>query len=84
MNLPYPIRINRYLALNNYATRTGADELIKKGLVSINGKKAILGDQVNEGDEVVVDSKGKDNNYVYYAYNKNIGISTNYQMVSLG
>jgi 23S rRNA pseudouridine2604 synthase len=77
MNLPYPIRINRYLALNNYATRTGADELIKKGLVSINGKKAILGDQVNEGDEVVVDSKGKDNNYVYYAYNKNIGISTN-------
>ena len=73
----YPIRINKYLAQKNYATRTGADELIKKGLVTINNRKAVLGDQVLEGDKVVVVSKGKENKYVYYAYNKAMGISTN-------
>lgn len=75
--LQYPIRINRYLALNNYATRTGADELIKKGFVTINGKKAILGDQVQEGDTVEVSKKAQKDSYVYYAYNKATGISTN-------
>ena len=74
---PYPIRINKYLALQNYATRVGADELIKKGLVSINGRKAVLGDKVNEGDEVVVKSKGIHKDFVYYAYNKNTDVSTN-------
>ena len=73
----YPIRINKYLAQKNYATRTGADELIKKGLVTINNRKAVLGDQVEEGDKVVVSDKVKENKYVYYAYNKAMGISTN-------
>jgi 16S rRNA U516 pseudouridylate synthase RsuA-like enzyme len=53
----YPIRINKYLAMHNYATRTGADELIKKGLVTINNRKAVLGDKVEKGDKVIVDSK---------------------------
>ena len=73
----YPIRINRYLALHNYATRTGADELIKKGFVTINGRKAVLGDQVQEGDKVEVSKKAPKDNYVYYAYNKATGLSTN-------
>ncbi|MEK7586067.1 MAG: pseudouridine synthase [Patescibacteria group bacterium] len=76
-NIAYPIRINRYLALHAFATRTGADLLIKKGFVTINGKKAILGDQVKEGDAVEVSKKAPKDNYVYYAYNKAIGISTN-------
>jgi len=73
----YPIRINRYLALNNYATRTGADELIKKGFVTINGRKAVLGDQVEVNDKVEVSKKAPKENLVYYAYNKAMGISTN-------
>ncbi len=77
MDLQYPIRINRYLALHNFATRTGADELIKKGYVLINGRKAVLGDQVNKGDKVEVSNKKPKDNYVYYAYNKAMGISTN-------
>ena len=77
MNEKYPIRINRYLALNNYATRTGADELIKKGLVTINGHKAVLGDKVEENDDVKVTKSGDEKEYVYYAYNKPIGITTN-------
>ena len=77
MKTIYPIRINKYLALNNYSTRTGGDELIKKGLVFINGKRAILGDKVFEGDEVKVTQKGAKKEYVYYAYNKNVNVSTN-------
>ncbi|MFA6251048.1 MAG: pseudouridine synthase [Candidatus Paceibacterota bacterium] len=77
MNLSYPIRINKYLAIHNYSTRTGADELIKKGFVSINGKRAVLGDKVNKGDEVIVSKKAPQKEYVYYAYNKATGISTN-------
>jgi len=77
MKISYPIRINKYLAQNNYSTRTGGDELIKKGLVFINGKKAILGDKVLDGDKVTVNQKGLKKEYVYYAYNKDINISTN-------
>jgi len=77
MNIIYPIRINRYLALNNYATRTGADELIKKGHVNINGRRAVLGDQVYKDDKVEVKSSAPKKEYVYYAYNKPIGVSTN-------
>jgi 23S rRNA pseudouridine2604 synthase len=77
MNIPYPIRINRYLALTNHATRTGADELIKKGYVTINGVKAKLGDQVQLGDTVSISSEAPKKRYVYYAYNKPMGVSTN-------
>ena len=77
METQYPIRINKYLAQNNYSTRVGGDELIKKGLVFINGRKAVLGDKIYEGDEVIVKNKGDKKSYVYYAYNKNINVSTN-------
>lgn len=61
----------------NYATRKGADELIKKGLVFINGRTAVLGDQVYRDEDVTVSNKIPKKNYVYYAYNKAVGISTN-------
>jgi 23S rRNA pseudouridine2604 synthase len=77
MNFTYPIRINRYLALNNYATRKGADALVEKGHVLINGKQAILGDLVYENDEVEVRESAVKRDYVYYAYNKARGVSTN-------
>ncbi len=73
----FPKRINKYLADENHATRTGADELIKKGLVTINGRKAVLGDKVTESDIVVVSTKAPKKEYVYYAYNKAPGVSTN-------
>ena len=73
----YPIRINKYLAFNNYSTRKGADGLVEKGFVLINNRKAILGDLVYEDDTVTVSSKAPKKNYVYYAYNKAVGVSTN-------
>jgi len=71
-----PMRINKYLADKGYATRRGADEIIEKGLVMINGKRAVLGDKVTENDTVVVSQKRKPTQYVYLAYNKPKGIVT--------
>ena len=71
------MRINKYLAEKNYTTRRGADELIKQGLVLINGRKAVLGDQVSAEDKVVVSPKVHQKKYIYLAYNKPEGIVTN-------
>lgn len=72
----YPMRINKYMALKQYATRREADELIANGIVFINGKQAILGDQVNQKDKVEVKATTPKEGYVYYAYNKPLGIVT--------
>ena len=74
-DMQYPIRLNRYLSLCNYATRRGADVLISGGKVFINGTKASLGDQVQEGDHVEVEG-AEEKEYVYYAYYKPKGIVT--------
>jgi 23S rRNA pseudouridine2604 synthase len=72
----YPMRINKYLALKQISTRRGADELVENKKVFINGKLAILGSKVNETDKVEVRGS-KQKEYVYFAYNKPIGIETN-------
>jgi len=72
----YPMRINKYLALKNHSTRRGADELIEKNQVLINGRYAVLGDKVVESDVVEVRRNKKVLEYVYYAYNKPMGIAT--------
>lgn len=74
--MQYPIRINKYLSEKKLSTRRGADVLIEKGLVFINGKKARLGDMISKEDKVTLDKKAE-KKYFYYAYNKKIGISTN-------
>lgn len=72
----FPMRINKYLAEQGYSTRRGADDLIKKRWVTINGKIAILGDKVNKGDIIEVRGNKKPEDYVYFAFNKPRGIST--------
>lgn len=74
------MRINKYLALRKHSTRRGADELITKKQVFINGRLAVLGDKVTESDHVEVRFGGKHEkkkDYVYFAFNKPIGIVTN-------
>lgn len=80
--LIYPVRLNRYLAHKGFATRRGADELIEKKLVTINGTVAKLGDKIAEKDIVVVapsvlESISKQ--YRYIAYHKPCGVSTDVQ-----
>ncbi len=72
----FPMRINKYLALKGYSTRRGADVLIEKGLITINGKKAVLGDLVEAKDEVVYKDKGPKKELHYFAFNKPRGIIT--------
>jgi len=71
------MRINKYLAHQKISTRAGADELVKKGDIFINGKRAVLGDKVKKNDKVEVRGNKKDvKKYVYYAYNKPQGVIT--------
>ncbi len=70
----FPMRINKYLAYRGHSTRTGGDALISKGLVSINGRRAVLGDKVGETDTVEV--RGTRKKYHYFAYNKPVGVVT--------
>jgi 23S rRNA pseudouridine2604 synthase len=76
MEEKYPMRINKYLALKNHSTRRGADVLIEKHLVLINGRFAELGDKVMPTDVVEVRQNKKALNYEYYAYYKPRGIVT--------
>ncbi|MFA6415973.1 MAG: pseudouridine synthase [Candidatus Paceibacterota bacterium] len=77
-NIEYPIRINRYLELKAVATRRAADDLIKAGLVKVNGKRAVVGQKIEVGDEVtVMENKSRPaKNLVYLAYYKPRGIAT--------
>lgn len=75
----FPVRINRYLALQKMCSRREADSLISRGLVRMNGRAAVLGDQVREGDRVaIIDriAKNIEREREYLAYHKPIGIVT--------
>ena len=74
MSDTYPMRLNKYLAHKNHATRRGADELIADGKVLVNGKVAIVGQKVSEKD--VVEVRFKPVKKHYYAYNKPRGVIT--------
>lgn len=76
--IKYPVRINKYLAFKKYASRREADELIRRGVVKINGKTAKLGDKVYEDDKVEAGKLTLERleRLVYFAYNKPRGIVT--------
>lgn len=74
MEQKYPMRINKYLAFKNIASRREADSLIQNKKVFINGKLAVLGDQVQENDKVEVKNFKKKN--IYLAFYKPRGIAT--------
>jgi len=51
------IRLQKFLAQAEVASRRGAEELIANGHVTVNGKRASLGDKVNSKDVVMVRDK---------------------------
>jgi len=84
-NLPspdtFPMRINKYLAVKNYSTRRGADDIIKSRKVFINGKLAKPGDRVSATDKVEVRFRGKmPPAFSYFAFNKPIGMTTGVEL----
>lgn len=48
------MRINKFLAACGIASRRECDKLIESGAVKVNGKPALLGTDVSEGDAVTV------------------------------
>ncbi|RBP00908.1 23S rRNA pseudouridine(2604) synthase RluF [Rossellomorea aquimaris] len=72
------MRINKYISEAGKASRRGADKLITEGRVTINGKIAKIGDQVNPGDDVKVSGAPVRvaRNNVYIALNKPVGITS--------
>ncbi len=68
------MRINKYAALQGWASRREADTLIEKGAILINGKPAQMGQKVEEGD--IVELAGKTKEKKYLAYYKGRGIIT--------
>lgn len=69
------MRINKYLALKNICSRREADDLIRLGRIRINNRRAVLGDKVQETDDVKL-AKNSQKKLFYYAYNKPVGIIT--------
>ena len=51
------MRINKYLADVTGMSRRAADREIEDGKVRLNGKRAVLGDQVAKGDKVTLRGK---------------------------
>lgn len=73
------MRLNKFISETGLCSRREADALITRGRVSINGKRAELGTQVNEGDEVRVDQRvvgaHKKKKKIYICLNKPVGIT---------
>ena len=70
------MRINKFISETGICSRREADEYIKAKRVTINGKIAELGSNVEAGDVVKLDGKqiGKKRKPVYIALNKPVGI----------
>ncbi len=71
------MRLNNYISASGFCSRREADKLISQGKVTINSKKAIIGQTVNENDIVKVFNKviKPKNNNIYIALNKPVGIT---------
>ena len=71
------MRLNKYISETGVCSRREADNWIASGRVTINGQRAELGTQVNEGDEVRVDQRvvGVKKQHIYICLNKPVGIT---------
>ena len=70
------MRLNKYLAETGACSRRQADQWIDAGRVAVNGTRAVLGTQVDDGDDVQVDGqplRAKPQR-VYLALNKPVGV----------
>lgn len=71
------MRINKFFTDRGICSRREADRIIQAGRVSIGGRRAVLGDQVQEGDEVLLDGQRVGTGEkvpLVLAYNKPVGV----------
>jgi 23S rRNA pseudouridine2604 synthase len=71
-------RLNKYISESGLCSRREADRYIEQGNVFINGKRAVVGDQVLPGDKVKVNGQviepRAEEDLVFIALNKPVGI----------
>ena len=70
------MRINKYLSYMGICSKKQADNLIKAGCVFVKGQPAVLGMQVEHGDEVIVDGQPVTEipEAVFLLYHKPVGV----------
>ncbi len=71
------VRLNRFISEAGVASRRAADRMVEDGRVTINGRIAVLGDKVLDGDVVAVDGKpvSRKSADIIIAFNKPRGIT---------
>lgn len=71
------IRINKFISETGFCSRREADKLVESGRVTLNGRKAVLGDKATDGDDVKIDGRPLKvkKSCVYLAFNKPVGIT---------
>jgi len=70
-------RINKYLSSHGVCSRREADRLLEEGRITVDGRKAIMGEQVDDNNIICVDGKAVDvkgPEEVIIAFNKPVGI----------
>lgn len=70
-------RLNKFISEAGVASRRAADRMIEEGRVTINGRVAVVGDKVADGDDVRVDGKpvSKKRGDIIIAFNKPRGVT---------
>ncbi len=72
------IRLNKFISDSGVCSRREADKYIEQGHVFVNGKRAVVGDQVSERDKVLLNGNLIEakigNDFVFLAFNKPVGI----------
>jgi 23S rRNA pseudouridine2604 synthase len=71
------VRLNKFISETGACSRREADRWIEEDRVRVNGQRAELGTQVEEGDEVLVNGKPigrRQARHVYIALNKPVGV----------
>ncbi len=70
------MRLNKRLVELGVCSRRNADKLIDEGRVKVNGKVAVLGEQVEATDDIEIDGDlvAKDDEKILIAYNKPAGV----------
>lgn len=70
------IRLNKYLSEAGFCSRRRADSLIEEGKVLVDGKVAVLGEKIRQGQVVVVENEKvkEDKSFVLLAFHKPVGI----------
>jgi 23S rRNA pseudouridine2604 synthase len=76
------MRVSKYLSELGLCSRREADRLISEGRVALNGRRARVGDEMQEGDKVELDgdvvrprAKKAGRQHVYIALNKPVGVT---------